>query len=68
MKKQLAKSVVLMLLGLALIIWGSVIYNHYPQIKEMKQIMWEATKAAKYQYITGFILLIASYVVISTKK
>lgn len=69
MKNQLTKSVVLMLLGIAFLIWGAIIYNQHPLMDIAKQIRWQATLGAKYQYITGIILLVASYVVaISNKK
>jgi len=61
--KKARFSVVLMLLvfGIAFIIWGGIIYYHHPEMEEARRITWEATKSAGVQYILGMGFFIAAW-------
>lgn len=68
MKHKLSISMLLMLAGIAFLIWGAVIYNHHPEIEELRRIMWSATKFAAPQNVIGLLLLLVSYAMIRDKK
>lgn len=51
--------VALMIIGLALMIWGSVIMNNYPGYREIRK---EAIHAARYQTYFGIGIFLFAYI------
>lgn len=61
-KKQYLKlSLLLTIIGIALLIWGGIIYNHYEGMKEATVIMRHATLHAGFQYVLGLACILGAY-------
>jgi hypothetical protein len=54
--------IILVIIGLFLIIWGSISYTTYPNLLK---IMKEAFATAWIQYFGGFILVLGGYALIN---
>ena len=61
-KQYLRLSIALLIIGIAFMIWGGIIYRAYPQMHEARIIMRHATWHAGLQYGIGFIAIIAGYI------
>jgi hypothetical protein len=67
-KQTLWAIAIVLVVGLAFIIWGGCIYHQYPGIKEARHITWLATKSAGIQYIIGIVVLYGGYFIIHKKS
>ena len=56
-KKTFYVTVVIFIVGLFFLVWGSIVYMSYPHLIE---IMKNALKAAWLQYIAGFVCFMIS--------
>jgi hypothetical protein len=56
-KKTFYVTVVIFIVGLFFLVWGSIVYMSYPHLIE---IMKNALKAAGIQYIAGFVCFMIS--------
>jgi hypothetical protein len=61
-KQRFWISIIALVVGLAFLIWGGIIYRHFPGIHEARIIMRHATWHAGIQYLLGFISLIIGYI------
>ena len=55
-------STITLIIGIAFLIWGGIIYRHFPGMHEARIIMRHATWHAGIQYILGFICLVTGYI------
>jgi hypothetical protein len=67
MKKLTAKqnfwlSIITMVIGIVLLIWGSHIESQYPGFKAARRTTWLAIKSAGIQFILAIILLYGGYI------
>jgi predicted membrane channel-forming protein YqfA (hemolysin III family) len=60
-KQNLRLSIVLLVIGIAFLIWGGFIYHHYEGMKEARIVMRHATWHAGLQYCLGLACILAGY-------